>query len=201
MKLIGSLTSPFVRKIRILLAEENIPYEFVLDDVWGTDSNIAQYNPLGQVPCLIFDNGYTLYDSSVIEDYLEEITPLHAPYNSTARLEVKKWAALAGGLTEAAVKIRMEQLRPADKQMQSWIDRQQLKIDRGLVVLEEQLTHHLWCANNAYSVADVAVVCFLNWLDFRLPEIDWRNSFPNLTKLSDYLNAQAAYSETLPRLA
>ena len=63
------------------------------------------------------------------------------------------------------------------------------------------LTHHLWCANNAYSVADVAVVCFLNWLDFRLPEIDWRNSFPNLTKLSDYLNAQAAYSETLPRLA
>lgn len=200
MKLIGSLTSPFVRKIRILLIEEGIPHELILDDVWGADSNVAEHNPLGQVPCLIFDSGYTLYDSRVIEDYLEEITPLHAPYNSTTRLEVKKWAALADGLTDAAIKIRMEQLRPDDKQMQSWIERQQLKIDRGLAVIEEQLTHHLWCANNAYSVADVAVVCLLNWLDFRLPEIDWRNSFPNLTKLSDYLNAQTAYSETLPRL-
>ena len=200
MKLIGSLTSPFVRKIRILLIEEGIPHELILDDVWGADSNVAEHNPLGQVPCLIFDSGYTLYDSRVIEDYLEEITPLHAPYNSTTRLEVKKWTALADGLTDAAIKIRMEQLRPDDKQMQSWIERQQLKIDRGLAVIEEQLTHHLWCANNAYSVADVAVVCLLNWLDFRLPEIDWRNSFPNLTKLSDYLNAQTAYSETLPRL-
>lgn len=201
MKLIGSLTSPFVRKIRILLAEENIPYEFILDDVWSADTHIAQHNPLGQVPCLIFDTGYTLYDSRVIEDYLEEITPLHAPYNSSARLEVKKWAALADGVTEAAVKIRVEQLRPEDKQMQSWVDRQRLKIDRGLAAIEEQLTHHLWCANNAYSVADVATVCCLNWLDFRLPDIDWRDAHPNLVKLSDYLNAQAAYSETLPRLA
>ncbi|TDR31422.1 glutathione S-transferase N-terminal domain-containing protein [Hydromonas duriensis] len=201
MKLIGSLTSPYVRKIRILLAEENIPYEFILDDVWSTDSFIQQYNPLGQVPCLVLDNGYTLYDSRVIEDFLEEQSPLHAPYNSASRLEVKKWAALADGLTDAAVKIRIETMRPKDKQWQDWIDRQQDKLTRGLAVIEEQLTHHLWCANNAYSVADVATVCLVDFLDFRLPSFDWRAHHPNVNKLADYLNAQPAFLNTLPRLA
>lgn len=201
MKLIGSLTSPYVRKIRILLAEENIPYEFVLDDVWSPNTQVDQINPLGQVPCLIFDNGYALYDSRVIEDYLEEQSPLHAPYNSATRLEVKKWAALADGLTDAAVRIRIERLRPEDKQLQSWIDRQQGKIERGLAAIEEQLTHHLWCANNAYSVADVAVVCLVGFLDFRQPDFDWRANYLNVAKLADYLNAQPAFAETLPRLA
>lgn len=201
MKLIGSLTSPFVRKIRILLAEENIPYEFILDDVWSPDSSVYQHNPLGQVPCLVFDNGYSLYDSRVIEDYLEETSPLHAPYNSATRLEVKKWAALADGITECAVKIRVERLRPEDKQMPTWIERQNAKIARGLATCEEQLTHHLWCANNAYSVADVALVCALGMLDFRQPELDWRSAYPNVAKLNDYLNAQPAFAETLPRLA
>ncbi|MFZ1891496.1 MAG: glutathione S-transferase C-terminal domain-containing protein [Formosimonas sp.] len=199
MKLIGAQPSPFTRKIRILLTEKSLPFEFILDAPWEATNLIDAHNPLGQVPCLILNNGYTVYDSRVIEDFLEDIAPMHIPSDVTMRLAVKKWAALADGMLDAGVKIRVETaMRPADKQHQPWIDRQTAKIMRGLDLMETHLTHHLWCANNMYSLADVSTVCMLGFLDYRLPTLEWRESHPHVAKLANYLNEQTVFAETLP---
>jgi glutathione S-transferase len=199
MKLIGSLPSPFVRKIRILLAEKGLPYEFILEDVWG-DNQIPDYNPLIQVPCLILDDGYAVFDSRVIEDYLEDLVPMHIPTGIYEKLAVKKWSALADGILDAGVKIRVDTvLRPSEKSHQPWIDRQTAKIMQGLGFMESHLTHHLWCANNTYSLADVATVSMLGFLDFRMPQLAWRESHPHLAKLANYLNELEPFKSTLPQ--
>ena len=76
MKLIGILTSPYVRKTRIVLIEKKIDYEFVVTDLNSPDNIANQFNPLGKVPCLVMDDGKALYDSSVIVDYLDTTTPV-----------------------------------------------------------------------------------------------------------------------------
>ena len=76
MKLIGSLTSPYVRKARIVLAEKKLDYVFELDNVWAPQSTVATANPLCKVPCLIMEDGAALYDSRVIVEYLDTLTPV-----------------------------------------------------------------------------------------------------------------------------
>src|SRR3546814_6042257 len=76
MKLIGSPTSPYVRKVRIVMVEKKLDYEFVLEDVWADDTQIARYNPLGKIPCLIMDDNGSLFDSRVIVEYLDTLSPV-----------------------------------------------------------------------------------------------------------------------------
>lgn len=202
MKLIGTHASPYTRKIRILLAEKAIPFELVLDTPWEAENLVGAHSALGQVPCLVLDSGYSVYDSRVIEDFLEDLAPMHIPHDITMKLAVKKWSALANGMLNAGVAIRIESaMRPEDKQYAPWIARQTARIMRGLDAMELHLSHHLWCANNMYSLADVTTVCMLGFLDYRLPTIEWRESHPHVAKLANYLNAQAVFAETLPREA
>ena len=76
MKLLGSLASPYVRKVRIVMAEKKLEYEFVLEDVWSPDSTITEANPLGKVPCLIMEDGGAMFDSRVIVEYLDTMSPV-----------------------------------------------------------------------------------------------------------------------------
>ena len=76
MKLIGSITSPYVRKVRIVMAEKKLDYEFVQEDVWSADTQIAASNPLGKVPCLIMEGGEALFDSRVIVEYVDTLSPV-----------------------------------------------------------------------------------------------------------------------------
>ena len=73
MKLIGSLTSPYVRKVRVVMAEKKLDYEFVLENVWAENTQIQVHNPLGKVPCLLMDDNGSLFDSRVIVEYLSLI--------------------------------------------------------------------------------------------------------------------------------
>ncbi len=75
MQLIGSLTSPYVRKVRVTLMEKGIECPFMLDNVWAADTKIQRSNPLGKVPYLILDDGSPLYDSRVICEYLDSLLP------------------------------------------------------------------------------------------------------------------------------
>ena len=91
MKLIGSTTSPYVRKVRVVLAEKKLDYRLELQDVWAADTTIAQTNPLGKVPCLVMEGGDTLFDSRVIVDYLDTLSPVGKllPAHGRERAEVK----------------------------------------------------------------------------------------------------------------
>ncbi|AZG07570.1 MAG: glutathione S-transferase [Bordetella sp. SCN 67-23] len=202
MKLIGSLASPFVRKVRIVLADKKLDYQFEQENVWAADTRIQDSNPLGKVPCLIMEDGGAVFDSRVIVEYLDTITPVCRllPPSGRERSEVKCWEALADGLLDAAVLIRAEYTqRPEALRSESWIARQQGKIDAAVEAMETGLGEKPFCAGNSYTLADVAVGCALGYLDFRYPERDWRDGHPNLARLAEKLAQRPSFADTDPR--
>ena len=202
MKLIGSLASPYVRKVRVVLAEKKLDYVYELEDVWSAETVIHMCNPLGKVPCLIMEDGSSMYDSRVIAEYLDTLTPVCKllPPNGRDRADVKVWEALADGVLDAAVLARLEKtLRPEAQQSGAWIERQMGKVHAGLAVMSANLRESPFCKGNHYTLADVAVGCTLGWLDFRFPHIDWRADYANLAKLFDKLSERPSFKDTLPR--
>lgn len=203
MKLIASLTSPFARKVRILLAEKGLPYELVVDVPWNAETQVPDFNPLGKVPVLVLDNGETVYDSRVIAAWLESLggRPL-IPADAHERLRVLRMEALADGVSDAAAAaaaaIFVERRRPPAQISEDWINRQQQKVDRGLAALSTLLAEQSWCVGGDFSLADAAVLSCLGYLDFRFPDLDWRERHPNLTALSARLAERDSIRLTLP---
>jgi len=201
MKLIGSVTSPYVRKVRVVMADKKLDYSFIQENVWAADTTIQQTNPLGKVPCLVMEDGSALYDSRVIAEYLDTLTPVCKllPPNGRDRADVKVWEALADGVLDAAVLVRLERtLRPQEQQSPQWIARQLGKVTAGLQVMSDKLGDGAFCMGKNYSLADVAVGCALGWLSFRFPEIDWRGDHANLARLHDKLAERASFKDTVP---
>jgi glutathione S-transferase len=203
MKLIGSVTSPYVRKVRVVLAEKKLDYMFELENVWSLDTKIAASNPLGKVPCLVMEDGSAMYDSRVIVEYLDTLTPVCKllPPNSRDRANVKVWEALADGVGDAAVLAYLERTqRPAELQSQVWVDRQMGKVRNGLQVMSDNLGEQPFCMGIHYTLADVAVGCVLGWLALRFPDVDWRGDHPNLARLFDKLSERPSFKDTVPVL-
>jgi glutathione S-transferase len=202
MKLIGSTTSPYVRKVRVVLAEKKLDYEFELENVWSAETVIHLSNPLGKVPCLIMEDGSPMFDSRVIAEYLDTLTPVCKllPPNGRDRADVKVWEALSDGVLDAAILVRLEKtLRPAEQQSVAWIERQMGKVHAGLAIMSANLGESPFCKGNHYPLADVAVGCTLGWLAFRFPEIDWRADYANLARLFDKLSERASFKESVPQ--
>jgi glutathione S-transferase len=202
MKLIGSLASPYVRKVRIAMAEKKLDYVFMLEDVWSADTTIQESNPLGKVPCLVMEDGGAMFDSRVIVEYLDTLSPVGKliPPNGRERAEVKCWEALADGVMDAGILIRLERTqRPQAQQSPAWIMRQMSKVKAGLTALSVGLGDKPYCAGNYYTLADVSTGCVLGWLAFRFPEIDWRADYPNLGKLHDKLSERPSFKDSVPQ--
>ena len=202
MKLIGSLASPFVRKVRVVMAEKKLDYTYELENVWMADTRIQESNPLGKVPSLVMEDGSALFDSRVIVEYLDTLTPVCKllPPNGRDRADVKCWEALADGVLDAAVLVRLELTqRPAEQQSVAWIARQESKVQAGLALMAANLGEKPFCAGTHYSLADVAVGCALGWIEFRFPDNAWRTEHPNLARLFDKLSERASFKDTLPQ--
>ncbi len=201
MKLIGSNSSPYVRKVRIVLAEKKIEYQYELEDVWSADSTIQNINPLGKVPTLIMDDGGALFDSRVIAEYLDNLTPVHklVPASGRSRVEVKTWEVLGDGLLDAAVLVRLEQTQRTDSQRSpAWIARQMTKIESALQAMSNALGDKPWCVDGRYSLADISLGCAIGYLDFRFPALGWRPQFSNLARHADKLFARPSFVDTIP---
>lgn len=199
MKLIGSLTSPYVRKARIALAEKNLPYEFVEQSPWAADTRVPDYNPLGKVPALVTDDGTTLFDSNILIDYFEQLRPEPAllPRAPAELLRARQIIALADGTTDAGIAILLEGRRPAEKQLAEWVARQRGKIERGLDALEKTVRDG-GVVRDVPDAVDIAVGCLLFWLDFRIADLDWRASRPALRALAERLGERASFRQTVP---
>jgi glutathione S-transferase len=202
MKLLGALTSPYVRKVRIVLAEKKLDYQLQLEDVWASDAILAA-NPLGKVPCLIMEGGEAVFDSRVIVEYVDTLSPVGKliPASGRERAEVRTWEALGDGVLDAAVAIRLEQTwsgRASGERSQAWVNRQRGKIDAALAAMGRGLGDKPFCAGVHLTLADVAVGCALGYLDFRLPNVDWRGKHPQLGKLYDKLMLRPSFMETAP---
>ncbi len=203
MKLIGSNTSPYVRKVRIVMAEKKLDYDYVLEDVWADETTIGLTNPLAKVPCLIMEGGEAIFDSRVIVEYFDTLSPVGKliPTLGRERAEVKTWEALADGVLDAAVLARLEATwrgRSEAQRSQAWIDRQLGKVDAALTAMSRGLGEKAFCVGIHLSLADIAVGTALGYLDFRFPHIAWRERYPNLLKLQDKLMVRASFIDTKP---
>ncbi len=203
MKLIGAITSPYVRKVRVVMAEKKLDYSFVGENVWAADTKITESNPLGKVPCLIMEGGEALFDSRVIVEYIDTLSPVGKliPSVGRERAEVKTWEALADGLLDASILARLEATwdgRTKAQRSQVWIDRQLGKVNASLKAMGTGLGDKPYCAGIHLSLADIAVGCALGYLEFRFPQIEWRTDYANLAKLQDKLMLRPSFQDTKP---
>lgn len=201
MKLIGSLTSPYVRKVRIVLAEKKLDYELILDNPWGDDPQINTHNPLGKVPCLIMDENGVLFDSRVIVEYLDTLSPVSRliPPPGRERIEAKRWEAIADGIMDAAAFVYTENnRRPEPQRSELMINRQLEKIRLALIYMEKNLGEQNYCMGVNLGLADIAVGCALEYLDLRFSDMDWRSEHPKLAALQQRLSERAAFQATTP---
>jgi glutathione S-transferase len=204
MKLIGSLTSPYVRKVRIVFLEKKVDVDLELENVWAADTKIALNNPLGKVPCLILDDGEAIYDSRVIAEYVDTLSPVGKliPAGSRERATVKTWEALADGVDDAGILARLEvTLRPTERQSSEWLERQMGKIDAALAQMSRELGENAWCHGNQMTLADIAVGCALGYMLFRFPNVTWQAQYPNLDALYQKLMQRPSFAETAPPAA
>lgn len=201
MKLIGSLTSPYVRKARIVFAEKKIEVPLIQENVWSQDTKIMESNPLGKVPCLVMDDGGAMFDSRVIVEYADTLSPVNKliPSSGKEKAAVKTWEALADGILDASVLARLEATwRPDELKSQAWIDRQLLKVDVSLKAMSNGLGESEWCFGNQISLADISVGCALDYLIFRFPNIQWQATYPNLDRLYKKLMSRPSFANTAP---
>ena len=202
MKLIGSLTSPYVRKVRVVMVEKKLDFQLVLEDVWESDA-VLKSNPLGKVPCLVPEGGEAIFDSRVIVEYLDTLSPVGKliPPSGRERTEVRTWEALADGLLDAAILARLEATwkgRSDSQRSQAWIDRQLGRVAGAVQAMSQGLGDKPHCAGTYFTLADVATGCALGYLDLRFPDIAWRAQYPNLQKLYDKLAARQSFIDSAP---
>ena len=202
MKLIGALTSPYVRKVRIVMAEKKLDYKLVLEDVWASDA-MLEFNPLGKVPCLVMEGGEAVFDSRVIVEYVDTLSPVGRliPERGRERAEVRTWEALADGVLDAAVLARLERTwagRTDAQRCDAWVERQTSRIAASLRAMSKGLGDKPWCVGNHFTLADIATGCALGYLDFRFPDIDWRAAHPNLARLDEKLAGRQSFIDSAP---
>ncbi len=200
MKLIGSTTSPYVRKARLVLLEKNIAHTYVVDPPSDPNSEAYRVNPLGRIPALILDDGTCVFDSPVIAEYVDTLndTPILIPrHDALARMRVKRGEALADGIMDSAVVVRMESIRAVEKQDQATLDLHNGAVTRALAHMAGQLGSHEWCEGNNITLADLALVSALVYLDLRQAERDWRSSHPNLAAYFKRLSARPSVQTAL----
>lgn len=202
MKLIATLTSPYARKARLVLLEKSVAHEFVVDAPREPGSQVPRINPLGRIPALILDDENCIFDSPVIAEYADSLndSPILIPRNDAlARMRVKRWEALADGIVDSAVLVRMERIRPEEKQDEGNIVRNNDAISRALAFAAELLGEHEWCEGGVITLADCALVSALLYLDLRQPERDWRAAHPELAawfaRMSERESVKASLAE------
>src|SRR5512146_2247591 len=187
------------------MAEKKLDYQFVVEDVWASDA-ILKSNPLGKVPCLVMEGGEAVFDSRVIVEYVDTLSPVGRliPQSGRERVEVRTWEALADGLLDASILARLEQTWPgrADgERCGAWIDRQMTKVHATLKAMGQGLGEKPFCSGIHFSLSDIAVGCALGYLDFRFPHIDWRGAHPNLARLHEKLAVRQSFVDTAPPAA
>lgn len=200
MKLLASLTSPYARKIRVVLMEKRIEVDLVEENVWAADTKVGLHNPLTKVPVLVLDDGTSLYDSRVIAEFLDGITPVTRliPEGGRDRAMVKRLEALGDGITDAGIAIFLERKRDTAQQGKDWITRQMGKVESGIAAVARELGDRKFCQGENMNLGDISVACGLLWLEFRLPEIKWRETYPNLRAWVERLEARTSFAETKP---
>lgn len=200
MKLRYSHTSPYARKAWMTAIECGVDdkLEMIKTNAWASDADFVAENPLSKIPALILDSGEVIHDSPVICEYLDSLHSGHKLFPETGHERFRQLTlqALADGILDAAVAIRIEQtIRPQDKQWSGWIERQEAAIIRALDVLEKEVGH--W--GGVFLIGPITVACALGYLDFRKAIADWRTGRPHLAHWFTTIHNRRSVRETEPQ--
>ncbi len=200
MNLYGSRTSPYVRKVRIVMIEKRIECDFIEENVWNADTAVTLHNPLTKIPVLVLDDGMQLYDSRVIAEYLDGVTPVSRliPDSGRERALVKRWEALGDGIADAGIALFLERKRESALQSKDWMARQLGKVESGIAAAARELGEREYCHGLSLTLGDISLACALLWMEFRLPEVSWRAAHPNLKKWLANLEAMPSFVDTKP---
>jgi glutathione S-transferase len=198
VRLIGTRASPFARKVLASAIEKGIELPLEVDNPLAADTAVPLWNPLGKVPVLIRDDGSPLYDSRVIVEYLDGLGRGPPLIPAAGRIEVRRLEALADGVLDAGVLIRLESLRPEGERSPAWVERQSDKVRRGLASLAAELGARDWYFADRLTLADIACGACLGWLSFRLPQFGWADDHPALARLVQRLASRPSFATTEP---
>jgi len=201
MKLFFSPASPYTRKVCIVLAEKKIDCDIEPADVNPVENAVNPHNPLGKLPTLLLDDGTALYDSRVIVEFLDGKSPISKliPEDLRERVQVRRWEALADGVTDAGLLVRYESLRDKKERSKAWSDKQVARMHRGMAQIAADLEGRGWCHGDRYSLADIAAGCCIGWLDFRKPgDVDWLAEYPAAARHYEKLMERPAFADTVP---
>ena len=200
MKLLSATPSPYARKVRIALAEKNLPFELVTEVPWDENTKTAKLNPLEKLPVLSLDDGTTIYESSYILEYLEikHPEPPLFPNDPDGRLAARRLEVLADGVCDAVVLAFFENLRPEAHRSAAWLGRQMRKIQGGLGEIARLVPDGGYCVGDRFSLGDIAVGTVLGYLEIRCPEVEWRKRYPNLEAVFARLSDRPSFQSTVP---
>jgi glutathione S-transferase len=137
----------------------------------------------------------------VIVEFLDSVSPISKliPEGTRDRLAVRRWEALADGVTDAGILMRYESLRDKSEQSPAWSAKQLARMQRGMAQMAAELGERSCCHGERYSLADIALGCCLGWLDFRRPGgVDWRKDYPVLARHYDRMLERPAFADTVP---
>ena len=198
MKLYGSLTSPYVRKARVLISEKKLAVDFVNEDPWPADSRISTRNPLGKVPALEIEPNNYLFESVLVVHYLDHVDgKTLTPKDPAGYWQAQWWQALGNGVIDAAVARVLESRRPEDKRMPENIEREESRIRRAVATAESRFAGSTFLVGNRFTLADLIFGVAVQYVDFRYPH-DWRSQAPKLAKWHLNVTQRKSFQETLP---
>ncbi len=208
MQLIYSPTSPYARKVRMLVIEKGLTdrVEVIVANPLQDPPELLAANPLAKVPALIVEPhvepgggpGFTLFDSPLLCAYLDSLcVPRLIPEAGPERWQVLRREALADGITDAAVSSVMEGRRIESQRSPEWLARWRSAILRGVIELEKEAE----VLGGRFDLGAIASATALAYLDFRLPQIDWRAQAPGLSAWLEGVCSRESFAATVPPAA
>lgn len=204
MKLLGSPSSPFVRKVRVVAAEKAIPIDYVIDRPSAPESLVPTLNPLGKIPVLVLDDAEVIYDSAVIAEYFEGLKPEPRliPADFAGRITVKRWEALGDGLAETTVTISHDYGPMNDlSKREAWMPKQFSKVERALAAIDAAVRGRNWLYGDTFTFADICIGYALFYADAELPKLSLRRDYPTLASYTERLAARPSFRDTAPDVA
>ena len=193
MKLLGSTTSPFVRKVRMCASELDIPLEFELVDVRTPNEALSKIAPVGKIPVLILDSDPVLYESDIISRYLCSTKSCNL-FSANFSLEFELTLALINSSMDAAAGLIMEGWRELSPDK----DRALQKLSKRLVRCLEELNKKSSQIQQDFSYLSISTACLMGYLDFRQQLPDWTSFLPNLLDWYQEVSNRASFTSTAP---
>lgn len=199
LKLISATPSPYARKVRIALAEKNIPFELITEVPWNQGAITPQHNPLAKLPVLLLEDGGSVYDSRFILEYLEMVypqTPL-LPADVPGKLAAKQLEVLADGVCDAVVLVFFERMR-GESASAEWTARQMHKIEAGVAELARLIDKRGFAVGDKFGLGDIAAGAALGYLKVRFQEFDWQSLHPSLAAYAAALEQRPSFQQSVP---